>query len=1127
MADRSELLKRQKILSDFGDFVLDHDDLDQILNEGCRLVSQALGADLAKVLEIDRTNDTALVRAGIGWNDGIVGQERISLSERSSEAFAIEQGEPVITNDIAQETRFRFPDFLTAHGVIALVNVPIFLPGRQAWGVLQVDACEPRQFEQEDIEFLNTYAMVLGPVVDRLQHIRKHTESEAKYRMLFDSIDEGFCVIEVVFDGTTPVDYVFLESNPAFERQTGISNAAGRRMREIAPEHEQHWFDIYGRIALTGKPERFQQQAEALGRYYDVYAFRIGDPDQRHVAILFNDIAERKRAEAALRESEDRKAFLLKLSDALRTIEDASEIQATTARMVAEHLGADRAMYAEVEGEPGSERGTLRGQYVRGAATKEVVPFPEHFTFGQFGQHTMSARYRGEPLIVADVQNDPAYSAEERAAWARFGVRAAIVATLPKGERLVAEFGVHSASAREWTEAEITLVKEVAERSWAGAQRARAEAALRESEEKYRVLFDTIDSGYALTDNMRDDEGRVVDLFGVDFNRSYTQHSGLPPFAGRRASEVINVEPEWLRQFEEVSRTGVPARFENYIAERDRWVSTHYSLVGDLGSDRVAVVFDDITDRKRAEQALRESEERQAFQLQLSDALRPLSDPVEAMAVATELLGRHLGAGRCGYGEVDDTDEFFIVERDWNDGVMPSFRGKHLLVSFGPEFTAAYRAGRSVRIDDALADARAAGAEAAFEAAGSVRASLGIPLIKDGRFAAGLFVQQMEPRHWTDKEEALARDVVERTWASVERVRAETALRESKESYAALFASSPAPFLILRPDAPHFTIADVNDAYLAATMQTRENLVGRAMFDAFPDNPNDPAADRESSLGAALERALVSGRFEVMDVQKYDVIRPDGTFEERWWKPANAPALDVSGNVVAIIHHVADVTSEHRAVEGLRASERHAQILLAELQHRVRNILAMMRSVVRRTSRSKTDVQDFVQHLQGRIDAMARTQMLLTRVPGRSVNLEDVVREELIAQAAEDSKAVVRGPEVGLSPHAAELVTLAIHELATNSVKYGALGQRDGRVNVSWKCLAHHGQQRLLLTWHETGLKNGEPSTAGFGTELITQRVPYELNGRGEIKMANGTLTATIEFPLEHGSSILETQPSH
>jgi PAS domain S-box-containing protein len=126
-------------------------------------------------------------------------------------------------------------------------------------------------------------------------------ESGEKYRALFDSIDEGFCVIEVLFDAVNnPVDYRFLEVNPVFEKQTGISNAVGRRMREIAPAHEEHWYQIYGEIALTGESRRFENPALALGRFYDVYAFRLGKPEERRVAILFNDITKRKQAEEAV-----------------------------------------------------------------------------------------------------------------------------------------------------------------------------------------------------------------------------------------------------------------------------------------------------------------------------------------------------------------------------------------------------------------------------------------------------------------------------------------------------------------------------------------------------------------------------------------------------------------------------------------------------------------------------------------------------------------------------------------------------------------------------------------------------------------------------------------------------------
>ena len=132
-------------------------------------------------------------------------------------------------------------------------------------------------------------------------------ESEERHRTLFESIDEGFCIIEMLFDEHgRPIDYVFLEINPIFEQQAGFRIVPGQRMREIAPDHEQHWFDIYGRIALTGEPARFQHRADTFGVLYDVYAFRVDEPNLRRVAILFRNITASKHAEERMRESEER-----------------------------------------------------------------------------------------------------------------------------------------------------------------------------------------------------------------------------------------------------------------------------------------------------------------------------------------------------------------------------------------------------------------------------------------------------------------------------------------------------------------------------------------------------------------------------------------------------------------------------------------------------------------------------------------------------------------------------------------------------------------------------------------------------------------------------------------------------
>ncbi len=128
-------------------------------------------------------------------------------------------------------------------------------------------------------------------------------ESEERYRNLFNSMDEGYCIIEMIFDEhDKPVDYRFLEVNPSFEKQSGMHDATGKRMREFHPDHEEHWFETYGKVALTGEPVRFVSEAKSLeGRWFDVYAFRIGGGDSRQVAVLFNDISERRQAEEARR----------------------------------------------------------------------------------------------------------------------------------------------------------------------------------------------------------------------------------------------------------------------------------------------------------------------------------------------------------------------------------------------------------------------------------------------------------------------------------------------------------------------------------------------------------------------------------------------------------------------------------------------------------------------------------------------------------------------------------------------------------------------------------------------------------------------------------------------------------
>lgn len=207
----------------------------------------------------------------------------------------------------------------------------------------------------------------------------------------------------------------------------------------------------------------------------------------------------------------------------------------------------------------------------------------------------------------------------------------------------------------------------------------------------------------------------------------------------------------------------------------------------------------------------------------------------------------------------------------------------------------------------------------------------------------------------------------------------------------------------------------------------------------------------------------------------------------------------------------------------LEESNARSMLLLRELQHRVRNTLGMIRSMIGQSRKSHTDLEEFCGHFVGRLDAMARTQAILTRAPGRKVDLEGLIRVELGAQSTSENAFEVEGPGVQLSPRAAEVVALAIHELATNSIKYGALTDPAGKLRISWYLEPGQDADWLHLAWTESSSVIASRGKRGLGTELIEARVPYELHGKGSLDILPGEVRAAIAFPLVEGSSILET----
>jgi two-component system CheB/CheR fusion protein len=206
-------------------------------------------------------------------------------------------------------------------------------------------------------------------------------------------------------------------------------------------------------------------------------------------------------------------------------------------------------------------------------------------------------------------------------------------------------------------------------------------------------------------------------------------------------------------------------------------------------------------------------------------------------------------------------------------------------------------------------------------------------------------------------------------------------------------------------------------------------------------------------------------------------------------------------------------------IAGLRRqlgeAELRAQHVRTELQHRVRNVLAMISAVARRTAEVTGGVEEYARHLDGRIGAIIRAQSTALRDPLGTVDLHQLIAEELLAHAAVEGEQLrISGPSVALAGRAVGAMWLAIHELAVNSVKFGALSTREGQISVSWR-LVRNGRPSLRLRWTERhNLPIPGERRSGFGTEVVERMLAYELGGTGALAFTPNGMECRITLPI-------------
>jgi PAS domain S-box-containing protein len=654
--------------------------------------------------------------------------------------------------------------------------------------------------------------------------------------------------------------------------------------------------------------------------------------------------------------------FLVTLNETLRPLRKAVEIQELAVRLMGEHLQASRVNYSHIEG----DEFVVSHSYARG-----VAPFAGRGQLSRFGMAMISACRRGETVVISETHTDPRFTAAERESLLSSDIAACVVVPLTKEGRWIAVFSVHSAVPRRWTDDQIALVEVSAERTWASGERARAEDALTQKDERQTFLRTLSETTRRLADPARILE-EACRLLGTHLNvnrviyaeiagdectvvsdyangvRSMVGRFRWADLVGSRKDEILSggtlmandssIEASSPREREALQAARIGAylcpllvkdgRFVGAFGVHNReprqWTAAEIALVEDV-ADRIWATLE----HRKAEAELRANEERLEFLLRLNDALRPLSDPGEVQETAARLLGEHLGASRVGYAEFDPAGGYSI-RREYSRGVPPLV-GHPPGIALGKELIEALRRGETIVINDVQTDRRMSDAERATLKTRQIAALVGISLFKGEGMVASFGANNATPRVWTSSEVELVADVAARTWDAVERTRVEAALREQQYRLRLALEAS---------DGGSWT-------WNAATNQVDWDERFRPLYGLPPDEPATSDAwvsrvhDDDRARLLALRQEMLTSKTKNSWESTYRIVRPDGTL--RWIQSRGRVDRDAGGNITRLTGLDFDFTEHRRREDALQArrEEEHDRALRTLLETATQGIVSV------------------------------------------------------------------------------------------------------------------------------------------------------------------------------------------
>jgi PAS domain S-box-containing protein len=512
-------------------------------------------------------------------------------------------------------------------------------------------------------------------------------------------------------------------------------------------------------------------------------------------------------------------------------------------------------------------------------------------------------------------------------------------------------------------------------------------------------------------------------------------------------------------------------------------------------------VATETTARVLAETELRARDARQAYLLRLEDAIRPLADAVEIQEVAARVIAEEIGADRVYYTDIDLPNARDIVRREYRRRPEArSVAGTHAFATF-PTFAAAILNGRTFVVDDVQGSPLLRESEKKVLGLFDIAAVLQIPFVKGGVLTAQFIVTSDRPRPWQPTEIALAVETAERTWAAVARARAEVALRESEERFRTLVEAIDHVFYV----------TELEDDRLIYLSPAFERVWGRPrafllehrarFFDTVhPD-------DRDRLLaGLAVQRAGEPTYHE------YRIVRPDGTV--RWIADRSFPMPGETRRAAGL---AVDVTDAKEQALRLEQEVQRSETLMREVEHRVKNGLATVNSLLSLQANGTADpaVREALEDAASRVLAVARYHQQLYSVEDLThVRLDACLRD--IAAGVEgqmgqpdrialdaDLAPIVVGGTVALP------VSLIVNELLTNAYKYAFPYNRKGSVALT--LVEDEGWIRVTVADDGIGRPAAEDTRSGLGTRIV-DGLARQLHGRVETSDGPG-YAVTLAFP--------------